>query len=561
MSAEEVDVRRARILIVDDEEANVDLLVGLLNHEGYNAIWSTRDAREALPLFREVRPDLVLLDLHMPYLDGFVVLRSIVEETPPGGYVPVLVLTADVTPEAKQRALSRGARDFLVKPLDATETLLRIHNLLETRLLHQQQAAARRHAEEAEQRARFLAEASRVLNASFDYQTTLGTLARLCVATLADFCIVDVLEGDGGLTRVGCAHGDPEQEQQLQQLGKFSSAVNPEHPVLREMREGRSVLIPELAPLMIDQIMVDGEHRSLMATLAPRSVMCVPLSASGRTLGVMVLCSTSVNRVYTTDDLELAEELARRASLAIENARLFHEARQATRARDEMLAIVAHDLRNPLNTISMGAQLLEEVVDTSRTLEHRQIQVIQRSVRRMTELIQDLLDIKRIESGRLPVEPRQEDLGVLVREALEILRPQANARELVLSAELPHQLPPVMADPARVQQLISNLVGNAIKFTQHGGTITVRAELEGNEVLVAVTDTGAGIPAEHLPHVFGHYWQANRGDRRGIGLGLAIAKGIVEAHGGRIWVRSREGAGSTFFFTLPAAAALQPIGR
>jgi signal transduction histidine kinase/DNA-binding response OmpR family regulator len=561
VSADVLDVRQARILIVDDEEANVDLLVGLLNHEGYDAIWSTRDAREALPLFREVRPDLVLLDLHMPYMDGFVVLRSIVEETPPGGYVPVLVLTADVTPEAKQLALSRGARDFLVKPLDATETLLRIHNLLETRLLHQQQAAARRQAEEAEQRARFLAEASRVLTASFDYQTTLGTLARLCVATLADFCIVDVLEGDGGLTRVGCAHVDPDQEHHLQQLGRFSSAVNPEHPVLREMREGRSVLIPELAPPMLDQIMAEGEHRELMTTLAPRSVMCVPLAASGRTLGVMVLCSTSASRIYSIDDLELAEELARRASLAIENARLFHEARQATQARDEMLAIVAHDLRNPLNTISMGAQLLEEVVDNSRTLEHRQIQVIQRSVRRMTELIQDLLDIKRIESGRLPVEPRQEDLGALVREALEILRPQANARELVLSAELPPHLPPVLADPARVQQLISNLVGNAIKFTQHGGIITVRAELEGNEVLVAVTDTGAGIPAEHLPHVFGHYWQANRGDRRGIGLGLAIAKGIVEAHGGRIWVRSREGEGSTFFFTLPAAAALEPIRR
>jgi signal transduction histidine kinase/DNA-binding NarL/FixJ family response regulator len=562
VSAGAIDVRQARILIIDDEEANVDLLVGLLNHEGYSAIWSTRDAREALPLFRDVRPDLVLLDLHMPYIDGFVVLRSIVEETPPGGYVPVLVLTADVTPEAKQRALSRGARDFLVKPLDATETLLRIHNLLETRLLYQQQAAARRHAEEAEQRARFLAEASRVLTASFDYQTTLGTLARLCVATLADFCIVDVLEGDGGLTRVGCAHANPEQEDQLQQLGRFSSAVNPEHPVLREMREGRSVLIPELAPPLLDQIMVDGEHRVLMTTLAPRSVMCVPLVASGRTLGVMVLCSTSVGRRYDTDDLELAEELARRASLAIENARLFHEARQATRARDEMLAIVAHDLRNPLNTISMGSQLLEEVVDSTRTLEHRQIQVIQRSVRRMTELIQDLLDIKRIESGRLPVEPRQEDLGALVREALEILRPQANARELQLSAELP-ALPPVLADPARVQQLISNLVGNAIKFTQHGGVITVRAELEpdANEILVVVTDSGAGIPAEHLPHVFGHYWQANRGDRRGIGLGLAIAKGIVEAHGGRIWVRSKEGEGSSFFFTLPAAAALEPIAR
>ena len=554
-----LDLEGARILVVDDEEANVDLLVGLLGDEGYTSIWSTRDAREALPLFREVRPDLVLLDLHMPHIDGFDVLRSIVGETPPGGYVPVLVLTADVTQEAKELALSTGARDFLVKPLDVTETLLRIRNLLETRLLHRQQAEARRGAEEARQRAQFLAEASRVLAASFDYQTTLGTLARLCVVTLADFCIVDVLEADGGMTRVGCAHVDPEQEMLLQQLGRFTTSVNPDHPVLGEIREGRSVLIPELPPIMLDQIMVHGEHRNIMASLAPRSVMCVPLAASGRTLGVLVLCASDSGRRYATEDLHVAEELARRASLAIENARLFHEARHATRARDEMLAIVAHDLRNPLNTISMGTQLLEEVIDRSRTLEHRQIQVIQRSVRRMTELIQDLLDIKRIESGRLPVEPRQEDIAALVREALEILRPQAAARDLHLSAELPPQLPAVLADPARVQQLIANLVGNAIKFTPHGGYITVRAEVEESEIRVAITDTGPGIPAEQVPHIFGHYWQANRNDRRGIGLGLAIAKGIVEAHGGRIWVRSSEGEGSSFFFTLPLAAALEPL--
>ena len=551
----------ATILVVDDEEANVDLLVGLLADEGYTSVVSTRDAREALPLFRASRPDLVLLDLHMPHIDGFGVLAEIVAETPAGGYVPVLVLTADITPEAKERALSQGARDYLVKPLDATETLLRIRNLLETRLLHQQQAKARRAAEEAERRARFLAEASRVLGASFDYQTTLGSLARLCVATLADFCIVDVLESDGGLARVGCAHIDPEREALLQQMGRFASAVHRDHPVLLAMREGRSILVPEVQPAMIEQVTPEEEHRSLMLQLSPRSVMCVPLSASGRTLGVLLLCSTRVGRAYDTADLALAEELARRASLAIENARLFHEARQATRARDEMLAIVAHDLRNPLNTISMGAQLLDEVIESGRTLEHRQIHVIQRSVQRMNELIQDLLDIKRIESGRLPVEPRPENLGILVREALEILRPQAAARDLSLSYDLPDDIPTVLADPARVQQLIANLVGNAIKFTPRGGSITVTAEREPDAVRVAVTDTGQGIAAEALPHVFGHFWQASRSDRRGIGLGLAIAKGIVEAHGGRIWVRSREGEGSSFYFTLPAMAALETAGR
>jgi signal transduction histidine kinase/DNA-binding NarL/FixJ family response regulator len=554
-------VRDAKILIVDDEEANVELLEGLLADEGYTAVIGTTDPREAITLLRAERPDLVLLDLHMPHIDGFAVLRRIVEETPAGGYVPVLVLTADVTPESRQRALSEGARDFLVKPIDATETLLRINNLLETRYLHLRQQEARVEAEHAERHARFLAEASRVLAASFDYQTTLGTLARLSTPTLADFCIVDVIDADGNLNRVGCAHIDPDGEQELRQLGNYAVSVDPAHPVLLQLREGRSVLVPDVQPTMIDRLMVDDDHRRLMLRLRPGSVMCVPLLASGRTLGMLLLAMAGSGRRYTTDDLALAEELARRASLAIENARLFHEARQATRARDEMLAIVAHDLRNPLNTMSMGAQLLDEVIEKARTLEHRQIQVIQRSVQRMNELIQDLLDIKRIESGRLPVDPHPEDLSLLIREALEILRPQANARSIAIETDFATDVPPVLADPPRVQQLIANLVGNAIKFTPHSGTITVGTLRDGAEARVSIADTGPGIPAENLPHVFGHYWQANRADRRGIGLGLAIAKGITEAHGGRIWVRSREGEGATFYFTLPLVAALAPVSR
>jgi signal transduction histidine kinase/DNA-binding response OmpR family regulator len=550
-------LHEAMILIVDDEEANVDLLEGLLLDDGYTRITSTRDARDALPLFRDAHPDLVLLDLHMPHIDGFAVLDRISAETPAGEYIPVLVLTADVTPEARQRALSRGARDFLTKPIDATETLLRIRNLLETRFLHLQQHTARAVAEQAEQRARFLAEASRVLGMSFDYQTTVATLARLCITSLADFCVVDVLEGDGSFVRIGAAHVDPEKEPLLQQAGNFAKRVSDQHPGFRALREGRSILVPEVAAGMVEQVVLDPDHRNIANELAPRSLMSVPLAASGRVIGVLILCISNSDRRYTEDDLALAEELARRASLAIENARLFHEARQATSARDEMLAVVAHDLRNPLNTISMGAQLLSDIVDGTRNVERRQIDVIARSVRRMNELIQDLLDLRRIESGRLAVDPRPESLPGIVRDALEILRPLASARHIALESDIPPDLPAVLADPARVQQLISNLIGNAIKFTPEAGRISVSAELDGREVRVAISDTGPGIATENLPHIFGHYWQAKRGDKRGLGLGLAIAKGIVEAHHGRIWVQSKEGEGSTFYFTLPSIAAVE----
>ena len=181
--------------------------------------------------------------------------------------------------------------------------------------------------------------------------------------------------------------------------------------------------------------------------------------------------------------------------------------------------------------------------------------MIRRAGERMNRLIQDLLDVKRIENGRLMVEPRSVPALPLLIEAVEMLRPLAAASSWSSCSTRCEELPHVNADPHRVQQVLSNLIGNAIKFTPRGGRITMRGERLANEVRLAVTDTGPGIPAEQLPHVFGQYWQGSRADRRGIGLGLAIAKGIVEGHDGRIWVESTVGEGSSFYFTLPVAEA------
>ena len=246
-----------------------------------------------------------------------------------------------------------------------------------------------------------------------------------------------------------------------------------------------------------------------------------------------------------------AEEAQRRtAFLAEENARLFHEAQHATRARDEMLGVVAHDLRNPLNTIVMGASTMLEMLPESPPLLRNHAQIVRRAADRMNRLIQDLLDVRRIESGRLAVDPRPVTVALLVDETLEMLRPLAAAASLELATDLAPELPRVRADSGRILQVFSNLVGNAIKFTPAGGRITIGATRLDGEVRFEIADTGPGIPAEQLSHVFGQFWQGLRGDRRGIGLGLAIAKGIVEAHGGRIWVESVVGEGSRFYFTL-----------
>jgi PAS domain S-box-containing protein len=420
------------------------------------------------------------------------------------------------------------------------------------RLMEEQ--AARAAAEEAERRARFLAEASRVLGASFDYQTTLAKLARLAVPELADFCVVDVLDGPT-ITRLGVAHVDPSKEPLLQDAVRYTRMRGPENYHLRRpLEEGGSVLLPFISEDALIANSLNEDHLRLMMVLRPHSLVSVPLRVADRVTGALTLFTSESGRRYGAEDLALAEELARRAALSVENARLFHAAEQATRARDEMLGVVAHDLRNPLNTIAMGASLLTELIPDAQGSLRKQAEIMRRAADRMNRLIQDLLDVKRIESGRLAVEPRPQSPAALVADAVDMLRPLASAGSLALDAEVVPDVPSVLADAPRVHQVLSNLVGNAIKFTPTGGRVLLRAEpMAEREVRFAVVDTGPGIPPEQLPHVFAQFWQGRRNDGRGIGLGLAIAKGIVEAHGGRIWVESQVGAGSNFYFTLPTA--------
>ena len=422
------------------------------------------------------------------------------------------------------------------------------------RLIEEQ--AARAAAEGAEFRAALLAEASTLLGTSFDYQTTLSRLTRLAVsAKLADYCIVDLVREDGTIERVAAAHVDPEKEDILWEVGRnwIRKGKRISVHLQRALGEGEATLSPPLTPEMVDAVKIDDEHGKLLAKLAPVCFVSVPLHVSGKVIGVLVLYSAESGRIYGDDDLALAQELARRAALAVENARLYHEAELATRARDQMLGIVAHDLRNPLNTILMASELLEETL-AADVPKSRQIAMVRRAGKQMNHLIQDLLDVKRIESGRLAVEPRPVPAARLLKEATEMLRGLAAARSLELVLDEAGELPMVKADAPRIHQVFSNLIGNAIKFTPQGGYIRLRGTRVNGEVQMGVSDTGPGIPAEEIPHLFGQFWQASRTDRRGIGLGLAIAKGIVEAHDGRIWVESTLGAGSSFYFTLPVHA-------
>jgi signal transduction histidine kinase len=269
-------------------------------------------------------------------------------------------------------------------------------------------------------------------------------------------------------------------------------------------------------------------------------------------MGAMQILSGNQRR-HGVDDVSLATELAVRTALAIDTARLY-------RARDDMMSVVSHDLRNPLNVIGFAVASLKRpnINDDQRA---GYVDKVRRAADRMNRLIEDLLDVGRLEAGRLPMERGAQPSASLVIDAIDAMRALADEKKVKLAAGPMDKLPSVSADRERVLQVFSNLIGNALKFTPDGGTITLRAEASGNEVHFTVADTGPGIKKEDIGRIFDRFWQARRRDRQGAGLGLTIVKGIVAAHGGRIWAESDVGKGAVFHFTLPIAAETRHVAE
>jgi signal transduction histidine kinase len=400
-----------------------------------------------------------------------------------------------------------------------------------------------------EGRLRLLSRAGEALAASLDRAATLDAAAGVAVPALADLCMIDLVE-EGAIERAAVVLAGPDAAGLADRLKQSPPRPGWQTPQAYAIASGEPLLLEEVpAP-------VAGTPASDLHAAGVRSVMVVPLIARNRTLGALTLAAIEPGRRYARADLELARLLASRMALALDNARLYAVARRASASRDAMLAVVSHDLRSLLNVITMSASV---VVDALSLREpdvaiDRSLGAMQRSAHRMSRLIQDLLDVSSIESGTFSTEPRRIPVEALVGEAVDALRPQAVARSTQLVLALPAGARfAVDADRDRLLQVLENLIGNAIKFTPPGGTITVRVERRGDEVWCSVADTGPGIAPDDLPHLFERFWKAGLTAHLGTGLGLAIAKGIVEAHRGRIWAESEPGAGSRFWFALPLA--------
>jgi len=407
---------------------------------------------------------------------------------------------------------------------------------------------------ESEQR--FLAEIGPILAASLEYEDTLKRVAELAVKDLAEICIVDVIEETGDVRRLKVSR-DPATAVVSELLARIPSDRTCPRLLRTTLETKQPVLMQRLSPEEIASLAQSEEYQQLFSTFEPRSIITVPLLAYEKLLGGIALVSSNQSRVYGPADVRMAEELARRAALSIANARLYRTAQRAIQARDDVLGIVAHDLRNPLNTVRLQAQLLHLQGTEAEGRSRKSAETIERAAIRMDRLIQDLLDVSRMEAGQLPIEQGRVPPQDVATDTVETQRVLAANASVDLQLELSPDLPEVWADRNRLTQVLENLVGNALKFTGPGGSIRVGAAPRAGEVVFWVRDTGVGMSIEELEHVFDRFWQARRGDRRGAGLGLPIAKGIVEAHGGRMWVESKVARGTTFYFTVPVASSVQ----
>jgi signal transduction histidine kinase/CheY-like chemotaxis protein len=524
------------ILNVNDNEAQRYTVTQILRNAGYE-VWEASTGGQALELAAN-GPDIVVLDIRLPDISGLEVCRRI-KADPRTASMTVIHLSATfVKGEDKARGLEGGADGYLTSPVGQAELLATVHAFVRIR--------------QTEATQRFLASATAAMTSTLEVEKALHSLARLAVPFLGEWCIVHRLHDDGSLEVTALVHSNEEDvysKDVAEQLRQNPELVD---DVARVIRATATAQTESGAPVRIDE---GAEPSLLMRALGASAHLCVPLVARGRTLGTLTLVAIESGRTYGPRERSVAEELAQRAAVCVDNARLYEEAQRALTTRENLLAIVSHDLKNPLGAISLANTLITRRLGQDESLAPylKHTEVIRKSAERMDRLIHDLLDLASIDAGRLAMERQPTELAPLVQEASDAQAPFAQAKGVRLAVKVDAELPRVHCDSERIQQVLGNLLTNALKFTPEGGSITIDVVRRYKMAEVSVIDTGSGIKAEHLAQLFERFWQASKSNRVGVGLGLSIVKGIVEAHGGEIGVRSVVGTGSTFVFTLPFA--------
>jgi len=515
----------AKILVVEDEHLvalDIQLRLERMGHMPI-VVYSGEDAIEQAS---DGDFDLVLMDIKLKgTLDGIDAARKLRASYD----LPIIYLTAYADNHTLERARVTEPYGYVLKPFQERELKAAIEMAL-------QRHGSDRQRYEQQKLQRFLADASARLGTTLDYRAVAVGAAELLVPRYADWCTIHLREANDVIPDFNytCPTGDDSDGHA--HPGRIIESVQ------EKAQSEMQTQIPDAASL-VDAL--GAQHIDMLREIGARSMICVPLVARDQVLGALAVVSGRMRPRYGMNDLLFLEDFGHRLGMALDNALLYRAAERAIRMRDDVLAIVSHDLRTPLGTILMQAEGLVGAPEVTKAGVG-----IMRSAQRMNRLIGDLLDASAINAGHLALDVRAHSPADMSREALDMFRTQAEARSITFVAELCDDSIRISCDRDRIVQVLSNLLGNALKFTPRGGTITLRLQREGSRIHFEVQDTGQGIPPEQVPFLFDRFW---RGQTRnnGAGLGLFIARGIIAAHGSELGVETKLGIGSRFFFNLP----------
>jgi signal transduction histidine kinase/DNA-binding response OmpR family regulator len=571
--AKEPAEEKVSILIVDDRQDKLLAHETILAELNQNLVRAT-SGKEALRCLLKQDFAVILLDVNMPGMDGFET-AAMIRQRQRSETTPIIFISAvNDTETHVSRGYSLGAVDYILTPVvpeilrakiavfvDLFKKTEQIKRQAEEREKFIREQAALAEAEARQERLAFLADASNVLAGSLEYHKTFHSLAQLVVPRLSDFCVVLASEEDGSLRQVAVAHSNLMDEPALRKLAEeFPASSAAQTGGAHVVKSGQSQMCCDMENGALEHVFERPEDRDLLLSFDPKSFIAVPLKTYDRVLGAIVMVNTSEGRMCGTDELALAEELAHRAALAIDNASLYKaaqkaraEAERANLAKDSFLAMLSHELRTPLTPVLTSVLALEQTEGLPADVR-ASLQMIRRNVELEARLIDDLLDLTRISKGKVQLSLEEVDAHSLLRNALEICQADIDKKHLALRTDFAAENVHLEADPARLQQIFWNLIKNAVKFTPEGGRLEVSTGNQDGHLRVQVSDSGMGIDAETLPKIFNAFEQGQRTRLGGLGLGLAISKALVETHSGFLTAESPgPNQGATFTAMFPVA--------
>ena len=399
---------------------------------------------------------------------------------------------------------------------------------------------------------RYLAEASKILSSSLDYETTLNTIAALAVPEVADWCTVDILE-DGSVKQVAVAHKDPKKIKWARNLRKVNP-VDLDAPtgIAKILRDGKSEIYPVITDEMLVAVSKSKEQLKLLRNIGFTSAMIVPIFSQEKPVGTITLVTTETDRHYSHADLLMAEELGTRASVAIENARLYKGSQDAISIRDEFISVASHELKTPVTSVKMFTQVLKkhsEQIGDLKAVSH--LSKMDKQINKLTELIYDLLNVSKIQAGKMEFKKDDFDFDRAVKEIIDVLQQSSEKHKLIIKGKTGKM---VYGDEERIGQVINNLISNAIKYSPRANKVVIKLSSNKKQVQVDVIDSGIGMDKDHLDKIFERFYRVyDNNDKTfpGLGIGLYISSEIIKRHGGKFWVNSDLGKGSTFSFSLP----------